>query len=108
MLLCYLQRWGDIVFGEKEADNRIAQYETTCCVLKEELLDKISEALRVDFQNIYTEVFGCVREFMRAYCWLDRESLGYIRLFQLVRNLGMAGTSNDTAMQYNDNDARTV
>ena len=91
-------------FEEKGADNRIAQYETNYRVPKRELLDKIAQALRVDFQNFYTLRPGCAEDFMRTFFWLDEDSPGSIRLFQLVRNPGKTGASDDTAVRYNDTD----
>ena len=80
-------------FEEKGADNRIAQYETNYRVPKRELLDKIAEALRVDRQNFYTIAPGSAEDFMRTFFWLDEDSPGSIRLFQLVRNPGKTGAS---------------
>lgn len=91
-------------FEEKGADNRIAQYETNYRVPKRELLDKIAEALRVDRQNFYTIAPGSAEDFMRTFFWLDEDSPGSIRLFQLVRNPGKTGASDDTAVRYNDTD----
>ena len=91
-------------FEEKGADNRIAQYETNYRVPKRELLDKIAQALRVDFQSFYTLRPGCAEDFMRTFFWLDEDSPGSIRLFQLVRNPGKTGASDDTAVRYNDTD----
>ena len=71
-------------FEEKGADNRIAQYETNYRVPKRELLDKIAQALRVESQNFYTLRPGCAEDFMRTFFWLDEDSPGSIRLFQLV------------------------
>ena len=93
-----------IGFEEKGADNRIAQYETNYRVPKRELLDKIAQALRVDRQNFYTVQPGCAEDFMRTFFWLDEDSPGSIRLFQLVRNPGKTGASDDTAVRYNDTD----
>ena len=93
-----------IGFDEKGADNRIAQYETNNRVPKKELRDKIAEVLRVDRQNFYTEAPRCAEAFMRTIFWLDEDSPGAIRLFQLVRNSGKTGASDDTAVRYNDND----
>ena len=89
---------------EKGADNRIAQYETNYRVPKRELLDKMAEALRVDRQNFYTIAPGSAEDFMRTFFWLDEDSPGAIRLFQLVRNPGRAGAADDTAVRYNDSD----
>ena len=89
-------------FEEKGADNRIAQYETNYRVPKRELLDKIAKALRVDRQNFYTVSPGSAEDFMRTFFWLDEDSPGAIRLFQLVRNPGREGISDDTAVRYND------
>ena len=89
-----------IGFEEKGADNRIAQYETNYRVPKRELLDKMAEALRVDRQNFYTIAPGSAEDFMRTFFWLDEDSPGAIRLFQLVRNPGRAGAADDTAVRY--------
>ena len=56
-----------------------------------ELLDKMAEALRVDRQNFYTIAPGSAEDFMRTFFWLDEDSPGAIRLFQLVRNPGRQG-----------------
>ena len=77
---------------EKGADNRVAQYETNYRVPKKDLLNKIAEVLRVDRQNFYTDAPGCAEDFMRTFFWLDEDSPGSIRLFQLVRNPVKAGT----------------
>ena len=41
---------------------------------------------------------------MRTFFWLDEDSPGSIRLFQLVCNHGKIGASDDTAVRYNDTD----
>ncbi len=71
---------------------------------RRELLDKMAEALRVDRQNFYTIAPGSAEDFMRTFFWLDEDSPGAIRLFQLVRNPGRAGAADDTAVRYNDSD----
>ena len=43
-------------------------------------------------------------DFMRTFFWLDEDSPGSIRLFQLVRNPGRAGAADDTSVRYNDGD----
>lgn len=91
-------------FDEKGSDNRIAQYETNYRVPKRELLDKIAVALRVDRQNFYTIAPGSAEAFMRTFFWLDEDSPGSIRLFQLVRNPGKTNHSDDTSIRYNDTD----
>ena len=64
----------------------------------------MAEALRVDRQNFYTIAPGSAEDFMRTFFWLDEDSPGAIRLFQLVRNPGKTGASDDTSVRYNDND----
>ena len=58
----------------------------------------------VDRQNFYTIAPGSAEDFMRTFFWLDEDSPGAIRLFQLVRNPGRAGAADDTAVRYNDSD----
>ena len=55
-------------------------------------------------QNFYTIAPGSAEDFMRTFFWLDEDSPGAIRLFQLVRNPGRAGAADDTAVRYNDSD----
>ena len=77
------------------------------CALRDDaasVLDKMAEALRVDRQNFYTIAPGSAEDFMRTFFWLDEDSPGSIRLFQLVRNPGKTGASDDTAVRYNDTD----
>ena len=89
---------------EKGADNRVAQYETNYRVPKKDLLNKIAEVLRVDRQNFYTDAPGCAEDFMRTFFWLDEDSPGSIRLFQLVRNPVKERNGDDTTAKYNDSD----
>lgn len=89
---------------EKGADNRVAQYETNYRVPKKDLLNKIAEVLRVDRQNFYTDAPGCAEDFMRTFFWLDEDSPGSIRLFQLVRNPVKERNGDDTIAKYNDSD----
>ena len=89
---------------EKGADNRVAQYETNYRVPKKDMLNKIAEVLRVDRQNFYTDAPGCAEDFMRTFFWLDEDSPGSIRLFQLVRNPGKERNGDDTIARYNDSD----
>ena len=91
-------------FDEKGADNRIAQYETNYRISKTGLLGKIAEVLNVDRQNFYTIAPGCAEDFMRTFFWLDEDSPGAIRLFQLVRSPGKTRASDDTAVRYSGND----
>lgn len=93
-----------IGLDEKGADNRIAQYETNYRIPKNELLTQIAAALNVNRQNFYTDVPGSAEDIMRTLFWLDEDSPGAIRLFQLVRNSGKTNASEDTAVRYNDND----
>ena len=80
-----------IGFEEKGADNRIAQYETNYVFRNGNCWTRWPEALRVDRQNFYTIAPGSAEDFMRTFFWLDEDSPGAIRLFQLVRNPGRAG-----------------
>mgnify|MGYP003219395294 CR=1 FL=1 len=89
---------------EKGADNRVAQYETNYRVPKKDLLNKIAEVLRVDRQNFYTDAPGCAEDFMRTFFWLDEDSPGSIRLFQLVRNPVKERNGDDTIAKYNDSE----
>ena len=41
---------------------------------------------------------------MRTFFWLDEDSPGSIRLFQLVRNPGKERNGDDTTAKYNDSD----
>ena len=93
-----------IGLDEKGADNRIAQYETNYRIPKNELLTQIAAALNVNRQNFYTDAPGSAEDIMRTFFWLDEDSPGAIRLFQLVRNPGKTNASEDTAVRYNDND----
>lgn len=91
-------------YEEKAAYNRIVQYETNYRVPKKELLDKIAKVLRVNCQNFYTIAPGSAEDFMRTFFWLDEDSPGSIRLFQLVRNPAKTEDCDDTSALYNDSD----
>lgn len=80
------------------------RYETNYRIPKTDLLRQIAQALNVNRQNFYTEAPGCAEDFMRTFFWLDEDTPGAIRLFQLARNPGKTGASDDTAVRYNDTD----
>lgn len=92
---------------EKGADNRIAQYETNYRIPKKDLLAEMAAALGVNPQNFYIEAPGSAEDIMRTFFWLDEDSPGAIRLFQLERISGKRGAStatDDTAVRYHDSD----
>ena len=60
------------------------------------------EALRVDRQNFCTIAPGSAEDFMRTFFWLDEDSPGAIRLFQLVAT--SRAKSLRYRCQYNDGD----
>lgn len=89
--------------GERNASIRIAQYESDSRIPRQELLDKIAQALNVNRLNFYTLADECAEDFMQTLFWLEESSRDSIRLFHLVRNPGKPGTSDDTSVRYNDN-----
>ena len=90
-------------FEEKGADNRIAQYETNYRVPKRELLDKIAQALRVDFQNFYTHrVLAAPRTSCGHSSGWTRTAPALSACFSLSAIPARQGASDDTAVRYND------
>lgn len=88
----------------KNADNRIAQYETNYRVPKKDMLVQIADALDVNVINFTRSTPGCAEDIMFTFFWMDEENREMINLFQLVRNPGTSNSSDDRAVRYYDND----
>ena len=91
-------------YEERNADVRVAQYESGYRVPKKDTLMEIARILNVNYINFITEAPGCAEDIMQTFFWLDEDNRNTFHLFQLVRNPGKTGASDDTAVRYNDTD----
>ena len=58
-------------YEERNADVRVAQYESGYRVPKKDTLIEISKILNVNYINFVTEVPGCAEDIMQTFFWLD-------------------------------------
>ena len=99
-------------FPEKNADNRIAQYETDYRVPRKEMLDKIAFALHANCLNFYSiyEGAGAAEDIMRTLFWLEESNMGRVQLVQTTPNTlpekhdDRLRAIEDTTLHYNPSD----
>ena len=91
-------------YEERNADVRVAQYESGYRVPKKDTLMEIARILNVNYINFVTEAPGCAEDIMQTFFWLDEDNRNTFHLFQLVRNSGKCSASDDKSVRYNDND----
>lgn len=99
-------------FPEKNADNRIAQYETDYRVPRKEMLDKIAFALHANCLNFYSiyERAGAAEDIMRTLFWLEESNMGRVQLVQTTLNTlpekhdDRLRAIEDTTFHYNPSD----
>ena len=75
-------------YEERNADVRVAQYESGYRVPKKDTLMEIAKILNVNYINFITEAPGCAEDIMQTFFWLDEDNRNTFHLFQLVRNPG--------------------
>jgi ribosomal protein S18 acetylase RimI-like enzyme len=91
-------------YEERNADVRIAQYESGYRVPKKDTLMEIARILNVNYINFITEAPGCAEDIMQTFFWLDEDNRNTFHLFQLVRNPSKCNASDDKSVRYNDGD----
>lgn len=99
-------------FPEKNADNRIAQYETDYRVPRKEMLDKIAFALHANCLNFYSihERASAAEDIMRTLFWLEESNMGRVQLVQTTPNTlpekhdDRLRAIEDTTFHYNPSD----
>ena len=91
-------------YEERNADVRVAQYESGYRVPKKDTLMEIAKILNVNYINFITEAPGCAEDIMQTFFWLDEDNRNTFHLFQLVRNPGKCNASDDKSVRYNDSD----
>ena len=90
-------------YEERNADVRVAQYESGYRVPKKDTLMEIAKILNVNYINFITVTPGCAEDIMQTFFWLDEDNRNTFHLFQLVRNPGKYN-SDDNTVRYNDSD----
>ena len=91
-------------YEERNADVRVAQYESGYRVPKKDTLMEIARILNVNYINFIIEAPGCAEDIMQTFFWLDEDNRNTFHLFQLVRNPGKCNVSDDKSVRYNDSD----
>ena len=82
-------------YEERNADVRVAQYESGYRVLKKDTLMEIAKILNVNYINFIIEASGCAEDIMQTFFWLDEDNRNAFHLFQLVRNPGKCNASDE-------------
>ena len=90
-------------YEERNADVRIAQYESGYRVPKKDTLIEIAKILKVNYTNFITVTPGCAEDIMQMFFWLDEDNRNIFHLFQLVR-FPDKYSFDDVAVRYNDSD----
>ena len=70
-------------YAERNADVRVAQYESSYRVPKKDTLMEISRILNVNYINFLTEAPGCAEDIMQTFFWLDEDNLSLIHIFSI-------------------------
>ena len=91
-------------YEERNADVRIAQYESGYRVPKNNTLMEMAKILNVNYIHFIGVTPGCAEDIMLTFLWLDEDDRSTIHLFQLVRNPGKCNASDDKSVRYYDND----
>lgn len=71
-------------YEERNADVRIAQYESSYRVPKNNTLMEMAKKLNVNYIHFIGVTPGCAEDIMLTFLWLDEDDRSIIRLFQLV------------------------
>lgn len=91
-------------YEERNADVRIAQYESGYRVPKNDTLMEMAKILNINYIHFVGVTPGCAEDIMLTFLWLDEDNRDTFHLFQLVRNPGKCNASDDKSVRYNDND----
>lgn len=91
-------------YEERNADVRVAQYESGYRVPKKDTLMEIARILNVNYINFIIEAPGCAEDIMQTFFWLDEDNRNTFHLFQLIRNPSKCNASDDKSVRYNDSD----
>ena len=91
-------------YEERNADVRIAQYESGYRVPKNNTLMEMAKILNINYIHFVGVTPGCAEDIMLTFLWLDEDDRSTIHLFQLVRNPGKCNASDDKSARYYDND----
>ena len=91
-------------YEDRNADVRIAQYESGYRVPKNNTLMEMAKILNINYIHFIGVTPGCAEDIMLTLLWLDEDDRSTIHLFQLVRNSGKTNHSDDKSVRYYDND----
>ena len=61
-------------YEERNADVRVAQYESGYRVPKKDTLMEIARILNVNYINFIIEAPGCAEDIMQTFFWLDEDN----------------------------------
>ena len=71
--------------NEKTAETRIAQYENKLKIPRNDVIEKLSNALNVNSLNFTGGEPGSLEYIMQTLFWLEESSPGLVKLFRLER-----------------------
>lgn len=91
-------------YEERNADVRVAQYESGYRVPKRDTLMEMAKILNVNYLHFVGSTPGCAEDIMLTFFWLDEDNRNMFHLFHLVRTPGKYNTSYDMSAYYYDND----
>ena len=90
-------------YEDKNADVRVALYESGYRVPKKDTLMQMAEILNINYLHFTGSVSGCAEDIMLSFLWIDEDNRSIFHLFPLVRNPGKCNASDDKSVRYNDN-----
>ena len=91
-------------YEERNADVRIAPYESGYRVPKNNTLMEMAKILNINYIHFIGVTPGCAEDIMLTFLGLDEDDHGTIHLFQSVRNPDKCNASDDKSVRYHDND----
>ena len=91
-------------YEERNADVRIAQYESGYRVPQNNTLMEMAKIPNINQIHFIGVTSGCAEDIMLTFLWLDKDDRNTIHIFQLARNPGKCSASDGKSVRYYDND----
>jgi len=90
-------------YEERNADVRIAQYESCYRVPKNNTLMEMAKILNINYIHSIGVAPGCAEDIVLTFLWIDEDGRNTIHLFQFIRNPGKGNVSDYKSERYYDN-----
>jgi len=91
-------------YEERNADVRVAQYESGYRVPKKDTIMALAEILDVNYRTLQDYNLGSAEDIMQTLFWLDESNVGAVNLFQLIKNPSKVKVVDKKSVLYNDSD----